>query len=450
MAIGTMKSPHMPDLHNLPDLVTDKILQLLPTKAAFQVSFLSKNWQGVVSSWPSLNFDEDDDFDRHHLKRHSHYQLQLQHIRFIYFLKGYLDYRKKNDQKEPLDKLRLHMRMYEHQDFSTITKWLKYACQRGLKELDISLVSVDSERLVEIYPYNYFYNLPLVAIATAKSLTSLKLEFVKVLKLWQVYEGLFPSLKILSLKAVRVATGQHLYSVLCQCPSIESLSLSNCSIGNLKFYVCCSSLKYLEVKSCLLNDIRVDHAFNLESFTYLSQPYSECGKMILTNAFNLKYINISVDKYLGEFSLWGCHNTLEASIKSKRIHRFKLFYGYLNAKLSFKADQATILVGELWSQEQFSSDSTYVPRLVSFIKSFSRCKEVRLYNKKVQALTVFKNYRKMTSLPPLPVTSTLLVGIPNPPVVGSRDFIELEDSLRWIAPSAKVLIMQVDAEEDRK
>ncbi|KAL6192611.1 hypothetical protein ACLB2K_033697 [Fragaria x ananassa] len=413
MAIGTMKSPHMPDLHNLPDLVTDKILQLLPTKAAFQVSFLSKNWQGVVSSWPSLNFDEDDDFDRHHLKRHSHYQLQLQHIRFIYFLKGYLDYRKKNDQKEPLDKLRLHMRMYEHQDFSTITKWLKYACQRGLKELDISLVSVDSERLVEIYPYNYFYNLPLVAIATAKSLTSLKLEFVK-------------------------------------CPSIESLSLSNCSIGNLKFYVCCSSLKYLEVKSCLLNDIRVDHAFNLESFTYLSQPYSECGKMILTNAFNLKYINISVDKYLGEFSLWGCHNTLEASIKSKRIHRFKLFYGYLNAKLSFKADQATILVGELWSQEQFSSDSTYVPRLVSFIKSFSRCKEVRLYNKKVQALTVFKNYRKMTSLPPLPVTSTLLVGIPNPPVVGSRDFIELEDSLRWIAPSAKVLIMQVDAEVEQR
>ncbi|KAL6186986.1 hypothetical protein ACLB2K_043102 [Fragaria x ananassa] len=383
MAIGTMKSPHMPDLHNLPDLVTEKILQLLPTKATFQVSFLSKNWQGVVSSWPSLNFNENDDFDRHHLKRHSLYQLQIQHIRFIYFLKGYLDYRKKNDQKEPLYKLRLHMRMYEHQDFSTITKWLKYACQRGLKELDISLVSVDSERLVEIYPYNYFYNLPLVAIATAKSLTSLKLEFVK-------------------------------------CPSIESLSLSYCSIGNLKFYVCCSSLKYLEVKSCRLDDIRVDHAFNLESFTYLSLPYSKCEKMILTNAFNMKYINISVDKYLGEFSLWGCHNTLEASIKSKRIHRFKLFYGYLNAKLSFKADQATFLVGELWSQEQLSSGSTYVPRLVSFIKSFSRCKEVRLYNKKVKALTVFKNYRKMTSLPPLPVTSTLLVGIPNPPVVGSR------------------------------
>ncbi|KAL6189932.1 hypothetical protein ACLB2K_036333 [Fragaria x ananassa] len=471
MAIGTLGSPQTPDLHNLPDLVLDKILSFLPTKAAVQVSFPSKQWQGVVTSFPTLNFNEHDDFERH---LGAYFHRQRQHLKFINFLEGYLDFRNKYCQKEPLDKLSLHMRLYWYpEDDNIITKWLRYACQIGLKELDIypdfeaqfdgaSVTEhlVKSECPPEYLLYNDFYRLSLIAIASAKSLTSLKLGCVKVPELQRVGvvqpPPLFLSLKILSLKAVRVDTDQALYSVLRECPSIAYLSLAYCSIGNSKCYLCCSSLKYLEVKFCGVDDIRVDQAFNLESFSFVSKRYSKCENMILNSAFNLKCINVSVH-YIGEFSLLGCHRALEASIKSKRIRRFEFYDGYLSAKLSFKdqshetiIDEATILVGELWDQERLSSDSTYVPRLVSFIKSFSRCKEVSLYNKKVQALTVFKNYRKMTSLPPLPVTSTLLVGMPNPPVVGSRDFIELEDSLRWIAPSAKLLIMPVDVEEDRK
>ncbi|KAL6192620.1 hypothetical protein ACLB2K_033706 [Fragaria x ananassa] len=433
MAIGTLGSPHTPDLHNLPDLVLDKILSFLPTKAAVQVSFPSKQWQGVVTSFPTLDFNEHDDFERH---LGAYFLQERQHRRFINFLEGYLDFRNKYGQKEPLDKLSLHMRLYWHPDDNNIiAKWLRYACQIGLKELDICPGASVTEHLVK-----RCVNVP-------------ELHRVGV-----VQPPLFPSLTILSLKAVRVDTDQALNSVLRECPSIAYLSLTYCPIGNSKCYVCCSSLKYLEVKFCGVDDIRVDQAFNLESFSFVSERDSRCENMILNSAFNLKFINVSVD-YMGEFSLLGCHRAPEASIQSKRIHRFEFFDGYLSAKLSFKdqshdetiiIDEATILVGELWDQERLSSDSTYVPRLVSFIKSFSRCKEVSPYNKKVQALTIFKNYRKMTSLPPLPVTSALLVRIPNPPVVGSRDFIELEDSLRWIAPSAMLLIMPVDVEEDRK
>ncbi|PRQ41008.1 putative F-box domain, leucine-rich repeat domain, L domain-containing protein [Rosa chinensis] len=460
MAISTLGSPHMADLHNLPDLVIDKILRLLPTKAAIQVSFLSKQWQAAVSSLPELNFNEDDDFDRHNLNRFGHYQHQDQHKRFINFLEGYLDYREKYDRKELLDKLSLHMRMYGLGDYSTITKWLKYACERGLKELDISpkmnpkQYGIVSEHAVESYfDYNRFYRMPWVAInASAKSLTSLKLAYVRIPDVrargFSTPGRFFPSLKILSFKTARFFTDQELYSVLFECPSIEYLSLTDCSIGNSKCYVCCSSLKSLEVKYCQLDDIRVVHAFNLESFTFVSLPDSKCEKMILNNSFNLKYINICVD-YLGEFSLLGSHRALEAKIINQYVEFFEFFDGYLSANVSVKAYEATILVGELFDPEWFSSYSTHFPSLMSFFGRFSCCFKINLYNQDVHALIVPKNYRK-TSFELLPNTSNLQAWMPNPPIVGSREYLELKDSLQWIAPFAQILIMPVDVEEDRK
>ncbi|XP_040374763.1 uncharacterized protein LOC121052887 [Rosa chinensis] len=441
---------HMSDL---PDLVIDKILGLIPTKAAFQVSFLCKQRQDVVSSFPVLNFNEDDDFDRHNLNRYRHYKHQ--HKRFINFLKGYLDYRKKKDQqKELLNKLSLHMRMFSRRDSSTITEWLKYACERGLKELDISpKMSVDPTSWIvgERPPESLylFYILPWVAIASAKSsLTCLKLECVRVPHLLHVrvphaYERLFPSLKTLSLKTSRVV---DLDSLLFECPSMESLSLTQCSIGNSEFYVQCSSLKSLEIKYCRLHVIQVDQAFNLESFTFLSPPtYSRCEKMILKNAFNLKHINICVD-YVREFFLLGSHRALEATI-DRYVHLFEFFDGYLNANVSVKAYEATILVGELLDQEWFSSYSTHFPKLMTFLRKFRSCSKINLY---VQALIIPKNYRKMTSVPPLPETFTLQAWMSNPPLVGSIVYLEMEDSLQWIAPLAQILIMPVDVEEDRK
>ncbi|TQD80430.1 hypothetical protein C1H46_034020 [Malus baccata] len=47
----------MAGLH-LPDLVTHKIIQILPTKAAVRMSFISKQWAGVWSSSSVLDFNE--------------------------------------------------------------------------------------------------------------------------------------------------------------------------------------------------------------------------------------------------------------------------------------------------------------------------------------------------------------------------------------------------------
>jgi hypothetical protein len=261
---------------------------------------------------------------------------------------------------------------------------------------------------------------------------------------------LFPSLKTLSFTTVWFYDDQVLFSVLRECPSLEYLSLTECSLGNSKCYVPCSSLKSLEVKYCWLQDLRVDEAKNLESFTFVSRPPPDsiCRKVILNKAFNLKNINICVD-YLWEFSLLGCHHALEATINTQYVFHFDFFDGCLNAKVSVKAYLAIILVWELLDKEWLSSYSTHFPRLMSFLKQFSCCRVIYIYNQDVQALIIPKNYRKMTSFPPLPKCSIVQVRMPNPPTVESRDYMELVDSLQWIAPSACISIRQVDVEQHR-
>lgn len=86
-------------------------------------------------------------------------------------------------------------------------------------------------------------------------------------------------------------------------PSIEYLSLTECSFDQFECHVSSSSLMSLEVKYCRqLQVVQVHEAKNLESFTFVSppSPNSKC-KMVILNKYlsNLKNININVDD-LGE------------------------------------------------------------------------------------------------------------------------------------------------------
>ncbi|KAK9935417.1 hypothetical protein M0R45_022520 [Rubus argutus] len=298
-----------------------------------------------------------------------------------------------------------------------------------------------SESLEQFYADWDFYRLPWLALFNAKSLTSLNLECVAVpVRVgFQSHKHLFPSLKTLSFTTVCFFDDQVLFSVLRECPSLEYLSLTECSFGKYsKCYVPRSSLKSLEVKYCWLQDLRVHEAKNLESFTFVSRPPTDsiCRKVILNNALNLKNINICVH-YLWEFSLLGCRRAQEATINAQQLNHF------------VEAYQAIILVWELLDEEWFPSDWTHFPRLMSFLKQFSCCRVIYIYNQDVQALIIPKKYRKMTSFPPLPTCSIVQVRMPNPPTVESRDYMELVDSLQWIAPSACISIRQVDVEQHR-
>ncbi|KAK9935418.1 hypothetical protein M0R45_022521 [Rubus argutus] len=438
MAVNVLGSPHMPDLHYLPDLVIDKILQFLPTKTVVQISLLSKQWEGVLSS--VLNFDEDDNFDRHNFNRRIKY-----HKKFMKFLRMYLEYREKNKKKEVvLDKLRIHMKMYRWRDATIIDRWLEHAFERGVKELDIrpQYIGARHENLVQAY------RLPWGTFAKAKSLTSLNLEVVTITDIqWantQSDERLLPSLKTLSFTKAWF-DDKALCSLLLECPSIEYLSLTECSFDKFECRVSSSSLMSLEVRYCRqLQVVQVHEAKNLESFTFVSPPppNSKCEKVILSESLsNLKNINICADD-LGAFSLKGCHPAVEATINTQNL-RFLDFLGYLKAKVSVKACQwGNIGVLEIWDKKRFSSYSSYFPTLMNFLKGFGCCKKISLYNQNFRALVIRKTFRKAFSSP-LPKCCILEVKMPNPPAEASRDYLDLMDCLRWIAPSAQISIRTV-------
>lgn len=449
MAVNVLGShDHMPDLRYLPDLVIDKILQLVPTKVAVQVSFLSKQYsKGVVSLGQVLNFIEDDDFDRSNLNVYFDYLLQ--HIRFINFLQGYLEYSDKYPQKELLSKLRLHMAMYFCEDATTIDRWLDLAFHRGVKELDIRFKMRDPRKYglesVDTYVDYCFYHLPWVIFANAKYLTTLNLECVTITDIGRAYiqseELLLPSLKTMSCTEVWF-NDKALLSFLWECPSIEYLSLTGCFFEKFKCQVSSLNLKSIKVKYCAVQVLQVDNAKNLESFTFVSlpPPNSICEKVILNNSPNLKNIHICVDE-LQQFSLRDCHCEVEATINTQNLHLLD-FKGYLKANVSVKACQWAIIgVWEvIWDKKWFLSQSTHFPALVGFLKEFGGCKAISLLNKDFKSLIIPEDIRKAFSSP-FPKSSILEVIMPNPPKKASRNYLDLMDSLHWIAPSAETTIV---------
>ncbi|PQP99385.1 putative F-box/FBD/LRR-repeat protein [Prunus yedoensis var. nudiflora] len=105
MAVNTKHRPC------LPDLVIDQILRRLPTKAAVRMSFLSKQWEGVWSLLPSLDFDEGGNPDHYYHYNHVvDTENLLGHKRFVNnILAKYLEYRQKDEKKDVLDKLKIRM-----------------------------------------------------------------------------------------------------------------------------------------------------------------------------------------------------------------------------------------------------------------------------------------------------------------------------------------------------
>ncbi|ONH91583.1 hypothetical protein PRUPE_8G124600 [Prunus persica] len=75
MTHGKQNSMATATIPHLPVLVIHHVLQFLPTKLAIRISYLCKQWEGLWSSVPVLDFDEEDKPDD-----------RLQHAKFINLL----------------------------------------------------------------------------------------------------------------------------------------------------------------------------------------------------------------------------------------------------------------------------------------------------------------------------------------------------------------------------
>ncbi|KAK9937186.1 hypothetical protein M0R45_013995 [Rubus argutus] len=407
----------------LPDLVIHRILTLLPTKAAVRMSFLSKQWEGVWSLSPILDFDEsgkidDDDFD---------FDKLVQHTNFISILQRYLEFRERDKQTQILDRFRLCMTSYLYGDSSIVDKWLSFACEKSVKDVDLSL------RITKLHTrLEFYYCLSRMSLFNAKSITTLKLEYVRIkVDLDSSAEPLLPCLKNMSLKSVHFDP-EALFCLIWECPSIEYLSLTTCSFEDSTFRVASSNLKSLEITLCDdAHFITVYEAVNLEYFIFSSELWVE--HITLYKSFNLKYISIHAQD-LRNLSLQGCHHSAKAKIHTPGLIRFD-FNGFLIAELSLEAPHLETAIIKLW--DLYDGESRF-SALRDFLKAFDGPDDITLYICDFKVFIFSETFREMFSSPMPRVKQLVMFLMSNPPTK-AKDSSDLNDSLTWMAPYASRL-----------
>lgn len=107
---------------DLPDLAVYQILSLFPTRLAARTSILSKQWRRLWSSVPVIDLDEEE----------HPCDSKTQRSKFMIFVTSYLRLRER--ESCCIDKFRLRMRYLGGS--VTINKWLSFAGERNVKELE--------------------------------------------------------------------------------------------------------------------------------------------------------------------------------------------------------------------------------------------------------------------------------------------------------------------------
>ncbi|VVA26713.1 Hypothetical predicted protein [Prunus dulcis] len=225
------------------------------------MSSLCKQWEGLWSSVPVLDFDEEDEPDD-----------RLQHAKFINFLDRCLAFPKKY---EHLDKFRLRMTLFSVEDEKKVLECLRFAVERRVKELDIN---INNTYHCDWYCLSWRWNLlnakPIVilnlenvtisdshqpansvpqrcqphsrTLLDAKSLTYLNIECGRI---WADNNNddpiSLPSLKTLILRIVTLDYYSPLSSLISGCPCIQYLWLT----GYLQPYSELSIQTLLDAKS---------------------------------------------------------------------------------------------------------------------------------------------------------------------------------------------------------
>ncbi|BFG22140.1 hypothetical protein CerSpe_084140 [Prunus speciosa] len=436
----------------LPDDIIYEILRRLPTKAAVRTSSLSKQWDGVWSLLPSLDFDEGGNPDNYFLHNDVvDTENLLRHKRFVNnILAKYLEYRQKhNKQKDVLDKLKIQMERYSAKDDVTlINKWLDFSFETSVKELDICLRIRKLDWNALDRGLSFYYCISRRTFFNAKSLTALTLEHARIKNFYHtdiavpkptIYTGLLPSLKTMCLTSVFFDNYALFSLIRWECPSIESFSLAACCFEDSLFNVSSSSLKSLEVKYCMARKVEVGESVNLECFTLFSSQF-RLEEMCLRKSDNLRYIDIDA-QHLQSILLLGCHQIVKATINTPSLRDLHFSGCVSYSNFHVKAPNlmmARIGLWDLWDEEISPIDRPWkhFPTLRNFLKEFGCSKLLYLIPRDFKGLIFPENFRKTFSSP-LPYVRHVVIPTWNPPPEAT-EISDFKDSLDWVAPSARI------------
>ncbi|KAK7293113.1 hypothetical protein RJT34_15974 [Clitoria ternatea] len=185
-------------ISHLPDAILCHILSFLTTKTAVQTSILSRRWNPLWRSVPTLDFD--DSFYAYNFNTNKE-----TYSRFVHSVHHFL---RSRDSDHPIHTFRLRC-WSSHCDATDVSDWVSNATRRRVEHLDLHL-----PHPIHMPP----------TVLTCKTLTVLKLIHLSVIAFPFVD---FPSLKIMHLDGVDFVEHCHFAELLSASPNLEDLKARN-------------------------------------------------------------------------------------------------------------------------------------------------------------------------------------------------------------------------------
>ncbi|PON32122.1 F-box domain containing protein [Parasponia andersonii] len=277
----------MDRLSELHDRVIRRILCLVPTIYAVQMSLLSKRWRYMWYSLPVSEFS-DHDFAgailQHKLGRFMDKCLKL----------------RENDMLSVTDNAVTKFKLLPYYSWgSNVVGWFRLVAKSNIKELDLYIIRSGEGKL---------WHLP-VDLLRVRALSHLRLNGIQ---LKDLHSTSLPLLISLSLVRVHL-DDQALHNILLGCCSLEKLLLDSCH-GLLNIEVSSISLKFLKI-DCCTGLLKL--AISSSSIEFLEMDSSACA------TFQIKAVNLESLR-LSDIVLKDIHSVSLPSLVSLSLVRVRL------------------------------------------------------------------------------------------------------------------------------
>uniref|UniRef100_A0A5B6Z4A4 F-box domain-containing protein n=1 Tax=Davidia involucrata TaxID=16924 RepID=A0A5B6Z4A4_DAVIN len=211
-------------ISKLPDMVLQHILSFLSTKYVVGTTILSKRWQNLWTSIPSLEFQEWRSFKE---KSPTHRKLFMNFVDRVLLLRDFSNIQ------------RFSLSCNVLSDELRINAWMSAAVRRKVEEFHICL---HDENESFVWPHCIF---------TSESLKVLELGTAGVLKLPSSI--VLSNLKILTLANVIFSDDYSTQQLFSGCPVLEKLNIDKCNWSDLKA-VTISAPRLCSLKICEMDN----------------------------------------------------------------------------------------------------------------------------------------------------------------------------------------------------
>jgi hypothetical protein len=346
-------------LSELPEPVVEHILSFIPLKKILQLSTLSKRWQKVWTLFPIPQFNSK--FYESNLYEISgnekKQKITMKSEEFNYFVERTLVSRCR--QKLRINKFNLKIWIMDELDYVVANRWIGYAIESNVKELNLGLKSYaysSQKKLDE-------YQVP-ESILRAKSIILLKLS-ASNLKSKSSYNDInLSSLRKLILSQVDM-DDQIFSSLIYGCPVLEEIEIAQCyGLKNIHLPAClpklmaiallydCNGLESFEVEAPNLKKLVLNSPIVTDKWLHsVLSKHPLIESLVLKFCDMLERIKISSDR-MKSLIICQCSYLVEVNIVTPNLHRL----GYSGDVIPFSPNDFTLLEVSLHFSRKTSLD----------------------------------------------------------------------------------------------